>query len=80
MTPSGPIERISAIDPSGKPVVITGDGQGVYKPVYSPDGSSIAFGCAGQVCRMNADGSKVLVVLRVPGVEFNHFDWGPAAT
>ena len=44
---------------------------------YSPDGSSIVFGCDGKVCRMNADGSDVVELFQAPGVELNHFDWGP---
>ena len=46
-------------------------------PAYSPDGSSIVFGCDGKVCRMNADGSDVVDLFQAPGVELNHFDWGP---
>lgn len=78
VTPSGPIERIPADDPTAPGEVLAGDAShGVYKPAYSPDGSSIVFGCDGNVCRMNADGSDVVELLRAPGVEFNHFDWGP---
>lgn len=77
-TPSGPIERVPSDDPRAPAVVLAGVGfQGVYKPVYSVDGSAIVFGCGGKVCRMNADGSDVQVLLQVSGVEFNHFDWGP---
>jgi Tol biopolymer transport system component len=77
-SPNGPIERIPADDPSANPEVLAGDAEhGYYKPAYSPDGSGIVFGCDGNVCRMNADGSTVVEVLRVPGVDFNHFDWGP---
>jgi Tol biopolymer transport system component len=78
VTPSGPIERVPADDPTAPAEVLTGDAShGVYKPAYSPDGSSIVFGCDGGVCRMNADGSDVVELLRLPGVEFNHFAWGP---
>jgi Tol biopolymer transport system component len=79
VTPSGPIERISATEVGSTPVVLTGDStHGVYKPVYSRDGIGIAFGCDGAVCRMSLDGSDIIELLRVAGVEFNHFDWGPA--
>lgn len=46
------------------------------KPAYSPDGSRIVLGCDGKLCLMDADGSNVVVLLDVPGTNFNHFDWG----
>lgn len=79
VTPNGPIERISVDDPNAPVEALTTDAShSAFKPVYSPDGSSIVFGCDGGVCRMNADGSDVAVLLDVPDVNFNHFDWGPA--
>jgi TolB protein len=75
----GPIERVPANDPAASAEVLTTDAsRSAFSPVYSPDGSSIVFGCDGGVCRMNADGSDVAVLLDVPDVNFNHFDWGPA--
>jgi TolB protein len=78
--PNGPIERIPAADATATPELLPGaSSRGLYKPVYSPDGSSIVFGCDGKVCRMSADGSDVVVLFEVEvvGVELNHFDWGP---
>lgn len=47
-----------------------------FKPVYSPDGSRIAFGCKLGLCVMDADGSNVRVVVEWRGgSEINHFDW-----
>jgi Tol biopolymer transport system component len=76
-SPNGPIERIPADDPTAQPEVLAYAGHITFKPAYSPDGSSIVFGCDTGVCRMNADGSGVVELLRVQGVDFNHFDWGP---
>jgi Tol biopolymer transport system component len=78
VTPNGPIERVPADNPNSTAEVLAGDAShSVYKPAYSPDGSSIVFGCDGKVCRMKADGSDVMQLVQAEGVEFNHFDWGP---
>ena len=76
-TPNGPIERVPADDPTATAELVGGDAIHGYKPAYSPDGSSIVFGCDGKVCRLNADGSDVVVLFQAPGIELNHFDWGP---
>ena len=80
------VERIAA-DGSGKPEVLfrgTASRAG-FKPVYSPDGPRILFGCLGvggpddDACIMNADGSDVKVLVGKPGVSENHFSWGSSA-
>ena len=78
--PGGPIERIPADDPTATPEILAGDASsGFYKPAYSPDAKNIVFGCDGSVCRIAADGSKMVVLVEAPpGVEFNHFAWGVA--
>lgn len=78
-SPNGPIELIPADDATAEPIILAGDAtHGYYKPAYSPDGSSIVFGCDSRLCRMNADGSdvEVLFEVEIPGVELNHFAWG----
>ncbi|MEO6207122.1 MAG: hypothetical protein ABIP77_04130 [Candidatus Limnocylindrales bacterium] len=75
------IERMPADDPAAKPEVLyAGDAtHSGFKPVYSPDGSRIAFGCKPGLCRMDADGSNVVVVTETQGrAEVNHFDWSSA--
>ena len=47
-----------------------------FKPAYSLDGSRIVFGCDGNLCLMNADGSKVVTLVGPVGFELNHFAWG----
>ena len=80
-SPSGPIERIPADDPTASPEVLAGDAShGFYKPAYSPDGRNIVFGCDGNVCTLAADGSRIVVLVDVLGVELNHFAWGVAPT
>jgi Tol biopolymer transport system component len=58
---------------------------GGFKPVYSPDGSRIAFGCghnAGSpdyeeaICVMNADGTDVRILVDAPGEWDNEVAWG----
>ena len=71
------IERVPADDAKAKPKVLYQDARGGYKPTYSPDGTSIVFGCrGGSLCRMNADRTNVVVLKENQGLEFNHFDWG----
>jgi hypothetical protein len=73
------IEVVPANDASAEAVVLyapPGGGLGAYKPTYSPDRSSIAFGCVMALCRMDADGSNVTELIRFPGFELNHFVWG----
>ena len=84
-TLSGPDGRLLQIqlapadDPTATPEVLYGDSTHAgYKPTYSPDGSSIVFGCDGNICRMDADGSNVVVLIGdVPGQELNYPTWGP---
>ena len=82
--PNDQVMRIRA-DGTGQPEVLfqgTAD-QGGFKPVYSPDGSRILFGCflkAGATdaaCLMDADGSNVEVLVDAPSIHENHFHWGP---
>ena len=78
VSPGGPIERIPVDDPTAAAEVLAGDAIHVaYKPAYSPDGSSIVFGCDGKVCRMIADGSDVVEIFAASDL-LNHFDWGIA--
>ena len=71
------IERVPANDAKAKPVVLYHEARGGAKPAYSPDGASIVFGCrGGSLCRMNADGTDVVVLEENQGLEFNHYDWG----
>ena len=75
------IERVPVDDPDAEPEVLyPGDSTHAgFKPVYAPDGSSIAFGCKEGLCLMEPDGSNPVVVLESePGAEINHFDWGVA--
>ena len=75
---SGPfIQTVPADDPAAKPVRIYGDAEHTgFKPAYSPDGARIVFGCDGNLCLMNADGSKVVTLVGPVGFELNHFAWG----
>lgn len=71
------IQTVPANDPTTAPTTLYGDAEHTgYKPAYSPDGSKIVFGCDGDVCVMNADGSDVVKLVDVAGVELNHFAWG----
>jgi Tol biopolymer transport system component len=75
------IERVPANDATAEPVLLyapPGGGLGAAKPTHSPDGSRIAFGCSMAMCVMDADGSNVTELLRVPSAELNHFAWGRA--
>lgn len=75
------VERVPADDPSATPEVLypADATHAGFKPVYSPDGSRIAFGCKTGLCLMKADGSNVVVVTETKGGgEVNHFDWSPA--
>jgi Tol biopolymer transport system component len=73
------IELMPADDPKATPLVLyPGDEtHHGFKPVYSPDGSRIAFGCVPGMCLMDADGSNVVTIATTVGdAEVNHFDWG----
>ena len=79
------VERIPA-DGHGEPAVLFRgtDSRAGFKPVYSPDGAQILFGCLGvqgglddDACIMNADGSGVRIFVAEPGANENHFSWGP---
>ena len=71
------IERVPVDDPKAIPEVVYGRADDfAFKPTYSPDGASILFGCHESVCLMNADGSKVSVLVSVPDAHLNHFAWG----
>jgi Tol biopolymer transport system component len=71
------IERIPANDSSAAPEVVSGGpGEDAYKPTYTPDGRAIAFGCAGELCRMDADGSNVRTLVSWPFHDLNHPTWG----
>lgn len=71
------IERVRADGTSDEAVVIRGGrDQASFKPVYSPDGRRIVFGCQGRLCVMDADGSNVVELHHEDRVEMNHFDWG----
>ena len=73
------MERVPADDLAAEPdVLYTADGEsGGYKPAYAPDGSQIVFGCETRLCVMGPDGENPTVLVEVPDVELNHFDWGP---
>ena len=71
------IQTVPANDPSAKPRTLYGDADHTaFKAAFSPDGTRIAFGCVRELCLMNADGSKAVDLLGVPGIELNHFAWG----
>ncbi|MEO6351174.1 MAG: hypothetical protein ABIP53_11040, partial [Candidatus Limnocylindrales bacterium] len=77
--PCEQIELVPADDPLAEPVVLyAGDATHAgFKPVFSPDGSRVAFGCRLGMCVMAADGSGVKIVMpTLGGTEVNHFDWG----
>ena len=69
------VQTVPADDPTAKPTTLHPG----YKPAYSPDGSRIVFGCDGNLCLMNADGSNVVTLVHVDEQdELNHFAWGVA--
>jgi Tol biopolymer transport system component len=71
------IQTVPATDPAAKPRTLYGDDSHTgYKPAYSPDGARIVFGCDGNLCLMNADGSNVVTLVGPVGFELNHFAWG----
>jgi len=76
------IQQVPADDPTATPEILYGDASHTgYKPTYSPDGSGIVFGCDGNICRMDADGSNVVVLIGdVPGQELNYPVWGATPT
>jgi Tol biopolymer transport system component len=78
------VEQVAA-DGSGEPVVVFKGTTALagFKPVYSPDGSRILFGCWGvqgattdAACLMHRDGSDVQVLVDEPDADENHFSWG----
>ena len=84
----GPIMRISLTDNTSRTELYPGGAaSGGFKPVYSPDGTRIAFGCGRDartpdydeaICAMNADGSDVQVLVDNPGRWDNEVSWGAA--
>ncbi len=84
--PKDQVERIAA-NGSGKPLILLRATQevGGFKPVYSPDGRRILFGCVGMngrddeaACVMDADGSNVAILVDDPDWNENGFSWGVA--
>ncbi|MBA2719316.1 MAG: PD40 domain-containing protein, partial [Chloroflexi bacterium] len=84
--PKDQVERIAA-NGSGRPLTLLRATQtvGGFKPVYSPDGSRILFGCVGMngrddeaACVMDADGSNVAILVDDPEWNENGFSWGVA--
>lgn len=55
-----------------------------HKPVFSPDGSKILFGCwsrtllSNDICTMNVDGSNVIDITNTANADENFPSWGPA--
>jgi Tol biopolymer transport system component len=85
----GPIVRITVngAETEATELYPGGAESGGFKPVYSPDGSRIAFGCghdAGSpdydeaICVMNADGTEVRILVDAPGEWDNEVAWGVA--
>ena len=83
----GPIVRITVggAETESTELYPGGDESGGFKPVYSPDGGRIAFGCghnAGSpdydeaICIMNADGTDVRILVDAPGEWDNEVAWG----
>jgi Tol biopolymer transport system component len=72
------IESVPYGKAESPPTVLAGKaGSPAFKPVYSPDGRRIAYGCGDSLCLMNADGSNQVVLFNAPGQQLNHFAWGP---
>jgi Tol biopolymer transport system component len=83
--PRPQIQRVAA-DGSGEPEVLYGgtETQGGFKPLYSPDGEHVLFGCSDAtgnraMCVADPDFIEVTILFDEPGVEENHFSWGVAA-
>jgi Tol biopolymer transport system component len=84
----GPITQISLSNSTSRTELYPGGAaSGGFKPVYSPDGTHIAFGCGRDartpdydeaICVMNADGSDVRVLVDNPGRWDNEVSWGAA--
>ncbi len=83
----GPIVRITVngAETEATELYPGGGESGGFKPVYSPDGSRIAFGCghnAGTpdydeaICVMNADGTDVRILVDAVGEWDNEVAWG----
>jgi hypothetical protein len=58
--------------------------QGGFKPLYSPDGKQVLFGCVDAtgddgMCLADADFTEVVTLVDDPTVNENHFSWGVAA-
>ena len=84
----GPVVRIDLDNPEPAewvPLFPGGSDGGGFKPVYSPDGGSIAFGCvdaafsASQaICAMDADGGGLRLLYDDAEAADNEVSWGPA--
>jgi Tol biopolymer transport system component len=55
---------------------LTDEGEN-HDPVWSPDGSHIAFVCGARVCIMNADGSEQHVLAGAPRLDSRRLAWQP---
>jgi hypothetical protein len=74
------IERLPADDPAAAPVALCcGPEQRAFKPADAPDGQRLVFGCDGNICLMDEDGTNVEVLIGAPGLELNHPAWGRSA-
>ena len=85
--PNDQVMRIPADGSGPAEMLFEGtDDQGGFKPVYSPDGRRILFGCflaasaTDAVCLMDADGANFDVLVDEPSIDENHFSWGPPVT
>jgi Tol biopolymer transport system component len=82
----GPIMRVPLDENADRTELYPGGAtSGGFKPVYSPDGTHIAFGCGRDartpqydeaICVMNADGTDVRVLFDTPGRWDNEVSWG----
>lgn len=84
----GPVVRIAIDDPAESAWIELfpgGDESGGFKPVHSPDGAKIAFGCvrpevsrSEAICVMNDDGTDVQTLVDDPTSDENEVSWGRA--
>ena len=75
------LERMPSDDPEASPEPVYGsDGHFAAKPAYSPDGKWIVFGCDGELCVMEDDGTNLRVLFSAPDFEVNHIAWGITPT